>query len=380
MRMLRVLTAATCLASLALGTGPTPVAVAASVGAPSPQPTSTSAAAIKVVAVKTGLATPAAFTFGPSGAIWYVEKGTGKVWVINRRTNHQRLFFDIGQVDSSGERGGLGIALHPAWPDQPFVYVYVTRNDHGVLENELLRIRSRNGQGVGFRVLFRWKVGSATYHNGGHISFGPGNKLFIVTGENGDPSNSQDKTNLRGKILRINPDGSIPKSNPFGTRIWSFGHRNSFGFAFDPKTGRLWETENGPECNDEINRIVRGGNFGWGPRETCSGSHPHDTNNSGPRPRHLPKTYFLTPIGITGAAFCIACGLGGGLGGDLIFGDVNTSSIRAIGLDAARTGLVVGSRRVLLTTTTGGVFSIQAAPDGRIFFSAPNGIYRLAPT
>jgi glucose/arabinose dehydrogenase len=370
MRTLRVLTAATCLISLSLAAAPS--ARAEQIATPA------TSSAIKVVPVKTGLNGPSAFTFSPAGRIWYLERGTGEVRILNRKTKHERLFFHIGGVDGSGERGALGIALHPDWPSTPFVYVYVTRSDHGVLVNELLRIRSRNGRGVGFRVLFRWKVSSATNHNGGRILFGPDGKLYIVTGENADPANSQDKTNLRGKILRINPDGSIPSSNPFGTRIWSYGHRNSFGFTFDPKTHRLWETENGPECNDEINLIVKGANFGWGPNENCSGTAPQDTNNSGPKPRHLPKTYFAGTIGITGAAFCISCGLGAGLAGDLIFGDVNTSSIRAIGMNAARSGFSAGSRRVLLTTSTGGVHSIEVGPKHRIYFSGPNGIYRLA--
>jgi glucose/arabinose dehydrogenase len=253
----------------------------------------------------------------------------------------------------------------------------VTRKNHGVLVNELLRIRSSNGAGVGFRVLFKWSVGSASYHNGGRILFGPDQKLYIVTGENGNPANSQDRSNLRGKILRIDPDGSIPSDNPFGTRIWSFGHRNSFGFAFDPKTDRLWETENGPECNDELNLIVKGANFGWGPRETCSGTAPRDTNNSGPKPRHLPKRYFPRTIGITGAEFCIRCGLGAGVGGDLVFGDVNTSSIRAVNMNAARSGFSAAPR-VLLATGTGGVHSLEVGPKHRIYFSGPNGIYRLA--
>ncbi|TMK15912.1 MAG: PQQ-dependent sugar dehydrogenase, partial [Actinobacteria bacterium] len=157
-----------------------------------------------------------------------------------------------------------------------------------------------------------------------------------------------------------------------------FGHRNSFGFTFDPRTGRFWETENGPECNDEINLILKGGNYGWGPNEFCGGTAPQDTNNSGPKPRRLPKTYFAGTIGITGAAFCISCGLGAGINGDLVFGDVNTSSIRAINMNATRTGFSTASR-VLIATSTGGVHSVEVGPKHHIFFSGPNGIYRLAP-
>ena len=89
----------------------------------------------------------------------------------------------------------------------------------------------------------------------------------------------------RGKILRLTRDGEAAPGNPFGSRVWAFGIRNSFGLAFDPVTGNLWETENGPECNDELNRIVRGGNYGWGPAADCgSATPPSDTNRDGPSP------------------------------------------------------------------------------------------------
>src|SRR5439155_15315454 len=130
--------------------------------------------------------------------------------------------------------------------------------------------------------------------------FGPDGKLYVVTGENADPANSQQKKDLRGKVLRLDPNGSRPSDNPFGTRIWSYGHRNSFGMTFDPRTGRLWETENGPECNDEINRIVKGGNFAWGPNENCNGQSPQDTNNSRPSPKHLPLRRYSQTIAPTG--------------------------------------------------------------------------------
>jgi glucose/arabinose dehydrogenase len=346
----------------------------AQVVAAAPRP---AAATFKVVPVKTGLNGPSGFTFAPSGNIWYLERGTGRVMRLNRRTKHQRMFFDISKVNGDGERGALGMALDPRWPSRPFVYVYVTRTDHGVLVNELLRIRSQDGSGAGFRVLFKWRVTSATNHNGGRILFGPDHKLYVVTGENADPANSQEKRNLRGKILRINSDGSIPAGNPFGTRIWSFGHRNSFGFTFDPKTDRLWETENGPECNDEINLIVEGANFGWGPHETCSGTAPGDTNNSGPKPRHLPKRFFASTIGITGAEFCIRCGLGSAVNGDLVFTDVNTGLIRAINMNAKRTGFSSGPR-VLFDPGTGGTHSVEVGPKHRLYISTPTAIYRLA--
>jgi len=370
MRTLRVLTAATCLVSLMLAMPPSAQVVAAA-----RRPAATT---FKVVPVKTGLNGPSGFTFGPSGNIWYLERGTGEVRTLNRKTGATHLFFTISHVDGSGERGALGIALDPAFPTKPYVYVYVTRTWNGNIRNQLVRIRKAGSVGIAMKILLTVQGTAGNYHDGGRLLFGPGGLLYLMIGDAHTDANAQDlSNNLRGKILRLDRDGSGAAGNPHG-RIWSLGHRNSFGFTFDPKTGRLWETENGPSCNDEINLIVKGGNFGWGTNEDCStGTAPQNTNNSGPSPRRLPKTYFPSPIGITGAEFCISCGLGAGVAGDLVFGDVNTSSIRAVNMNAARTGFSAAPR-VLISTATGGVHSLEVGPKHRIYFSGPNGIYRLA--
>jgi glucose/arabinose dehydrogenase len=301
------------------------------------------------------------------------------VSVLNPSTGATRPIFDISGVNGDGERGALGIALHPGWPVKPFVYVYVTRMAKGSLRNQVLRIRVKGGRGVGFRTILQTPASASPYHNGGRILFGPDGKLYVFVGDGHDSANAQDRTaNLRGKMLRMNPDGSIPSDNPIkGTRIWSFGNRNSFGFTFDPQTDRLWETENGPACNDEINLIVKGGNFGWGANESCgSSATPTDTNNSGPVPRRLPKLWFQSTIGITGAAFCHSCGLGAAMEGDLLFGSVNGGQIRVVGLNPARSD-VSGGASVLLGTPGNAVYSMESSPNGAIYFSDFNAIYRL---
>ena len=133
----------------------------------------------------------------------------------------------------------------------------------------------------------------------------------------------------------------MPSDNPrAGSPIIAYGIRNSFGFTFDPQNGRLWETENGPDCNDEINLIPRFTleNFGWGPSQTCSSPPPapRNTNQDGPSPV-APKQYFATPPALTGAAFCHVCGLSSS--GQLFFGDFNTGTIHRATLTSARTGI-----------------------------------------
>jgi glucose/arabinose dehydrogenase len=332
------------------------------------------------VRVATGLNGPSGFTFGPGGKIWYLERGTGEVRIFTPSTGNDRLFENISAVNGDGERGALGIALHPNYPAAPYVYVYVTRTDHGALVNELLRYRSVNGHGGARRVLFKWRVvggpGGASNHNGGRILFGPDGNLWIMTGENANPAYSQQRSNLRGKVLRIRPDGSIPSSNPFGTRIYAFGIRNSFGLTFDPRTGRAWETENGPSCNDEINWIRRGGNYAWGPNQSCGSlPTPRDTNRDGPRPRRLPKRTFVSTVGVTGAAFCDGCRLGAGREGDLFVGDVNTGSVRVLNLNGARNGFTGAPRTVV--DLGDGIHSMEVSANGRIYVSTRNAIWRI---
>ena len=99
--------------------------------------------------------------------------------------------------------------------------------------------------------------------------------LYAIVGDAHDSSNAQDTSDEdRGKIIRIEPDGDVPSDNPFGDRVWAFGIRNSFGFAFDPQTDDLWETENGPECNDEINGSAAARTTAGDPNETCTGTAP----------------------------------------------------------------------------------------------------------
>jgi glucose/arabinose dehydrogenase len=216
-------------------------------------------AVVKVVAVKTGLNGPSAFTFAPGGTIWYLERGTGEVHTLNPSTGGDHRVFTIPGVDGSGERGALGIALHPNWPATRRVFVYVTRSHAGHLQNQLVRFSVSGGSGSNLRILLAAPASASPYHNGGRILFGPDHKLYVVIGDGHNSANAQDrKSNLRGKILRLDTDGTAAHGNPIG-RIWSFGHRNSFGFAFDPRTKRLWETDNGPTCTSSSRAATSGG-------------------------------------------------------------------------------------------------------------------------
>jgi glucose/arabinose dehydrogenase len=321
---------------------------------------------------------PVAFTFGPGRKLWYVEKTTGEVRVHDLDSGADRRFVRVGGVNGEGERGMLGIALHPDFPDKPFVYLYVTRSADGALRNQVLKYRVHHGRGRGRKVLLSTVASDGGNHNGGRILFGPDDMLYVVVGDAADPSNAQDRSNEdRGKILRMTPNGGVPNDNPFDDFVWAYGIRNSFGFAFDPQTDALWETDNGPECNDEVNRIVSGENYGWGPNETCSGSSPQNTNQDGPSPR-LPELFYENTIGITGIAFCDGCDLGPQSEGAAFTGGVNTGNVTRILFNDARGSIV--SHSVVYQHEERSTLSYEVGPGGRIYLSDFDGIYKLVRT
>jgi glucose/arabinose dehydrogenase len=157
--------------------------------------------------------------------------------------------------------------------------------------------------------------------------------------------------------------------------VWAFGIRNSFGFAFDPTPGSLWLDDNGPNCNDEVDRIVAGGNYAWGPAATCvtPPSAPQNTNQDGPA-RRLPSVNYPDAKGITGLAFCSGCGLGKAFEGKLLHSFVNDGELHSLTLDAARTSIVDND---IVYDHPSGVLSMETRPGQPVYFSDSDSIYKL---
>lgn len=322
-----------------------------------------------------GLAYPGAFTFSPDGRIFYAERFTGEIRILDPVSGADTLFFTIPGVETLGEQGLLGLALHPRFPARPMVFAYVTRNVGGSDRNQIVRIRYVGGSGSQPRAIWTEDVAASSIHNGGRILFGPDNRLFALVGEAANPAHSQNLDVDAGKILRMNERGRRPPDNPFpGSLVWVFGERNSYGFTFDPQTGSMWETQNGPECNDEINRPESGDNLAWGPNETCSQPPPPpmNTNQDGPNPV-LPLEWFTPTIAPTGAAFCDGCGLAGSEG-TMFMGVYNTRQIRQVVLTADRMDV---SSVTTVYTHPDSPLSLERGPDGAVYFSDSDGIWRL---
>jgi glucose/arabinose dehydrogenase len=321
----------------------------------------------------------AAFVPAPDGTIFLAERITGKIRIFDPATKTKSLFARVTKVvgDAQSELGLDGITLDPAFDTNGFVYVYASRAVSGGARLQILRYTDVGGQGTSLKTIYTSATTAGPMHIGGKMVFGPDGKLYVPIGDRGDSTLAQDPSSERGKVLRMNRNGSIPKNNPTpASRVYSLGLRNSFGMTFDPETGNLWETENGPECNDEINLIVPGGNYGWGPTETCSTppANPENTNLDGPSPI-MPLVYYKVTQGLTGAAFCEGCGLDADAEGKLFWGSFNTGQLTMATLTPDR--LTVASKKVVHTDSLR-VLSVETGPDGTIYYSSGKTLYRLS--
>lgn len=203
---------------------------------------------------------PWAIVFLPDGDLLVTERPG-----IVRRIGKDKKVYPIDGVEHQGEGGLLGMALHPRFRENHFVYLYLTTASHNDLKNRIERYRLENDLLTDKKIIIE-NIPGAPYHDGGRIAFSPDGYLFVTTGDSGKSNLAQDIRSLAGKILRIRDDGSIPLDNPFGNAIWSYGHRNPQGLAWDD-TGRLWATEHGRSGVlsglDELNLIEKGNNYGW---------------------------------------------------------------------------------------------------------------------
>lgn len=189
-----------------------------------------------------------------SGSLVRFDKEKGTTQVI-----------EIDGVKHSGEGGLLGMVLHPRFNENQYLYLYLTSTQGDESVNKVVRYRYVNDMLTDEFALIE-DIPGALFHNGGRMAFGPDGYLYIATGDARDPNSAQDRDSLAGKILRVTDEGVIPSDNPFNSEVYSYGHRNPQGLAWDDE-GRLWSTEHGRSGVrsglDEVNLIEKGGNYGW---------------------------------------------------------------------------------------------------------------------
>ena len=212
--------------------------------------------------VATGLEVPWSISVLDDNSLLVTERPGRVVRILENGTKSVVAKLEVANI---GEAGLLGIALHPDFPGDRRVYLYVTQEKEGKLVNRVMygKLSPEYSSIDGFKVIVD-NIPGARIHDGGRIRFGPDSLLYITTGDAARPELSQDLSSLAGKILRVSPDGESPGDNPFyPSPIYSYGHRNPQGIDWHPQTGRMYSSEHGPVGRDEFNEIVPGGNYGW---------------------------------------------------------------------------------------------------------------------
>jgi glucose/arabinose dehydrogenase len=305
-------------------------------------------------AVATGLSVPWAIAFLPGGDALVTERESAR---LLRVTPFGRVTVvgKVPGVEASGEGGLLGVAVGPSFLRDRQVYVYFTTGS----DNRIARFAyAGGGGGIGPLRNVVTGIPRGEIHNGGRLAFGPDGMLYASTGETGDRPLAQDRDSLGGKILRLRPDGSPAPGNPFGTRIYTYGHRNVQGMAWDG-AGRMFASEFGQDRFDEVNRIVKGRNYGWPAVEGFAGDDDRFT-----KPLLTWSTDEASPSGLAYS------------GGSLWVGALRGERLWQVPLSRGGT---VGRPIARFAGDYGRLRAVATAPDGSLWVSTSNQDGRGSP-
>jgi glucose/arabinose dehydrogenase len=320
-----------------------------------------------------GLESVWSLAFAPDGRLFLTER-PGRIRVIQRGSLAAEPWAVIPAHESAAqgnESGLMGLAIDPAFGQNGRVYVCYTQSTGQTIVNRIAVLTESAGKGGQPRVLVDG-IPAGRYHNGCRLKFGPDGKLYATTGDAGESRDqggrAQDAASLAGKVLRLNPDGSVPSDNPTpGSFVWSTGHRNAQGLAFHPETGALYATEHGTGAggNNEINRIERGRNYGW----PITIGHERDA-------RFVPPV-FVGPDAPAGATF-VSNDLYPGLRGSLLVALIGPRRLLRVTLsdDPERPP----TTEVLIDQRLGRIRDVVEGPDGLIYLATSNRDGRGTPT
>ncbi len=307
--------------------------------------------------------------WGPDDHIWFTERD-GKVSKMDPSTGTIVFSATIKEVVSSGEGGLLGMALHPDFLSNGFLYVVYNYNSPNGYREKLVRYSFSNNSITNPTTLIE-NIAASSIHNGSRIiviNESTGVKIYFTTGDASNSSVAQDVNASNGKVLRLNADGSIPLDNPFaGNPVWSYGHRNPQGLVF--VNNKLYESEHGPNIEDEVNIIEKGRNYGWptvnGP---CDGS----------------ETSFCTannikgPIWSSGGNTIAVCGIDyynndkiPAWKNSILMTTLKDVSLRQLKLSSD--GNSVESSSIFLKDTYGRLRDICISPSGNVYLCTSNG-------
>lgn len=306
-----------------------------------------------VQVIAENLEVPWSLDIADDGRIFFTER-PGRIRIIENGTLLEpAAFINVAQ---NGESGLLGLALHPDFAENHLLYIYHTYSNGSNIFNKVLMLTERDNQIIESRVIIDG-IPAANGNDGGRIKFGPDGKLYIATGDARQPDLAQNANSLAGKILRLNPDGTVPDDNPFeGSPVYSYGHRNIQGLAWHPTTGELYASEHGQEGNDEVNVIKPGANYGW-PIEGCDGE------------RFAKPVLCFNPA-IAPAGIVIPAHDTLGYQNDVLLAALRAQQLRLIDSEGVESNVLTGFGRIR---------DVVEAPDGSLYVATSNRDGRAIP-
>ena len=326
-----------------------------------------SAAPLRVETLVSGLDTPWDLAWGPDGAIWVTER-PGTISRVDAATGE---ITRVGQIDvvEVSESGLMGIAFHPDFASRPYVYVAHSYGSRRNIRNRLVRMRF-DGTTLGEPQVLLDDIPGAGNHNGSRLAIGPDRFLYMTTGDAGRGARAQDLSSVAGKVLRLTLDGRPAPGNPFGTLVYSYGHRNAQGIVFHPETRVLYVAEHGPRDNDEVNRVEMGGNYGWpAVHGFCDGDTPGEEAFCSNNDVVGPVTAWTPTVGVSGADFYDA-DLIPGWKGSLLVTSLRGRTLFRLTLSAD--GRQVVEREALFRGEYGRLRDVLVGPRGEVYLATSN--------
>lgn len=320
----------------------------------------------KVEIIAEGLYIPWSVVFPTVDRILVSERSGAVREIMNGELNPDPLYI-FEEVVSQEEAGLMGLALHPQYDQNRFIYACYAAERGGGIIDKVVRLVDR-GDSLTFDRVIMDNIPSAQYHAGCRIKFGPDDMLYITTGDALQKDLAQDINSLAGKILRVYPDGNIPSDNPFsGSPVYSLGHRNPQGIDWQPESGWMFSSEHGPSGfdgspgGDEINLIMPGGNYGW-PLVS------HDDVLEGT----LKPLIQFTPAEAPASALYYSSDVMPFFTGSLFFGALRGEGLIQLVFSEVNSQNLEVERVEKIVTDAGRVRDVVAGPDGSIYFTTSN--------
>lgn len=329
----------------------------------------------RVETVASGLEVPWGFAWLPNKDLIFTER-KGRVRIMEGGKLRAEPVFTVPDVEPTGESGLMDIALHPDFAGNNFIYLAYSYNNDGK-RVKVVRYKFSNNTFIEPKVIID-NIPGAPNHSGMRVRFGPDGKLYVTTGDSTDWNLAQKLDSLAGKTLRLNDDGTVPQDNPFvgqkdaRPEIWSYGHRNPQGLAWQPGSGLMFQTEHGPSFfegkgsgGDEVNIVEKGKNLGWS-----------EIHHSEKREGMVSPLLEYSPACAPGSAMFYNGPAFPAFKGNFFFGCLKSARIIRVILD----GSTVVSQENLLDGILGRIREMEEGPDGYIYFSTSNRDSRGSPS